>query len=133
VQQRTAGGAAQVARAVAGNQRLAEAPGLVAMMPASHAAEGRQSDPTTRIIQHRLLATLTFLSLQPRTNQDQDVAKKVQTRCCAHALTKCNYDNKPAIAQLVEHLTVDICSDQMVPGSIPGGRTFFTARTTRNI
>jgi hypothetical protein len=34
---------------------------------------------------------------------------------------------------LVEHLTVDICSDQMVPGSIPGGRTFFTARTTRNI
>ena len=31
---------------------------------------------------------------------------------------------KPAIAQLVEHLTVDLCSDQMVPGSIPGGRTF---------
>ena len=28
----------------------------------------------------------------------------------------------PAIAQLVEHLTVDACSDQMVPGSIPGGR-----------
>ena len=30
----------------------------------------------------------------------------------------------PAIAQLVEHLTVDTCSNQMVPGSIPGGRTF---------
>ena len=30
----------------------------------------------------------------------------------------------PAIAQLVEHLTVDRCSNQMVPGSIPGGRTF---------
>ena len=30
---------------------------------------------------------------------------------------------KPAIAQLVEHLTVDLCSDQMVPDSIPGGRT----------
>ena len=30
----------------------------------------------------------------------------------------------PAIAQLAEHLTVDICSNQMVPGSIPGGRTF---------
>ena len=30
----------------------------------------------------------------------------------------------PAIAQLVEHLTVDHCSNQMVPGSIPGGRTF---------
>jgi hypothetical protein len=31
--------------------------------------------------------------------------------------------NNPAIAQLVEHLTVDCCSNQMVPGSIPGGRT----------
>ena len=30
----------------------------------------------------------------------------------------------PAIAQLAEHLTVDTCSNQMVPGSIPGGRTF---------
>ena len=28
----------------------------------------------------------------------------------------------PAIAQLVEHLTVDACSNRMVPGSIPGGR-----------
>ena len=32
--------------------------------------------------------------------------------------------SKPAIAQLVEHLTVECCSNQMVPGSIPGGRTF---------
>ena len=32
---------------------------------------------------------------------------------------------KPAIAQLVEHLTVDSCSNQMVPGSIPGGRISF--------
>ena len=30
--------------------------------------------------------------------------------------------DKPAIAQLVEHLTVECCSYQMVPGSIPGGR-----------
>ena len=30
--------------------------------------------------------------------------------------------NKPAIAQLLEHLTVECCSNQMVPGSIPGGR-----------
>jgi hypothetical protein len=30
----------------------------------------------------------------------------------------------PAIAQLAEHLTVDPRSDQMVPGSIPGGRIF---------
>ena len=28
----------------------------------------------------------------------------------------------PAIAQLVEHLAVECCSHQMVPGSIPGGR-----------
>ena len=28
----------------------------------------------------------------------------------------------PAIAQLVEHLTVEACRNQMVPGSIPGGR-----------
>ena len=32
----------------------------------------------------------------------------------------------PAIAQLIEHLTVDLCSNQMVPGSIPGGRIFGT-------
>ena len=29
-----------------------------------------------------------------------------------------------AIAQLAEHLTVDICSNQMVPGSIPGRQVF---------
>ena len=33
-------------------------------------------------------------------------------------------NDKLAIAQLVVHLTVDSCSDQMVPGSIPGGRIF---------
>ena len=33
-------------------------------------------------------------------------------------------ESMPAIAQLVEHLTVDSCSNQMVPGSIPGGRIF---------
>ena len=31
---------------------------------------------------------------------------------------------KPVIAQLVEHLTVDMRSHQMVPGSIPGVRIF---------
>ena len=30
----------------------------------------------------------------------------------------------PAIAQLAEHLTVDCCSKQMVPGAIPGGRMY---------
>ena len=33
----------------------------------------------------------------------------------------------PAIAQLVEHLTVKDCRNQMVPGSIPGGRTYHTS------
>ena len=33
------------------------------------------------------------------------------------------FPGKPGIVQLVEHLTVDTCSNQMVPGSIPGGRT----------
>ena len=32
--------------------------------------------------------------------------------------------HKPAIAQLVEHLTVETCSNQMVPGLIPGGRIY---------
>ena len=36
--------------------------------------------------------------------------------------------NRPAIAQLVEHLTVECCSNQMVPGSIPGGRIFIAQR-----
>ena len=37
---------------------------------------------------------------------------------------KCSrkHTGKPAIAQLVEHLTVELCSYQMVPGSIAGGR-----------
>ena len=30
----------------------------------------------------------------------------------------------PAIAQLVEHVLVDACSNQIVPGSITGGRIF---------
>ena len=38
---------------------------------------------------------------------------------------------KPAIAQLVEHLTVDSRSNQMVPGSIPGGRIFFRHMVAR--
>ena len=35
--------------------------------------------------------------------------------------------NRPAIAQLVEHLTVECCSYQMVPGSIPGGRILISS------
>ena len=40
-------------------------------------------------------------------------------------------DAKPAIAQLVEHLTVEFCSNQMVPGSIPGGRIFLASCDAR--
>ena len=41
---------------------------------------------------------------------------------------------KPAIAQLVEHLTVDCCRNQMVPGSIPGGRIWISlGQASRNI
>ena len=32
----------------------------------------------------------------------------------------------PAIAQLAEHLTVEACRNQMVPGSIPGRRICFS-------
>ena len=43
--------------------------------------------------------------------------------CCGDSMVGV----KPAIAQLVEHLTVDrACRDQMVPGSIPGGRSCLT-------
>ena len=38
---------------------------------------------------------------------------------------------KPAIAQLAEHLTVE-CSNQMVPGSIPGGRIMSCDQLARN-
>ena len=37
----------------------------------------------------------------------------------------------PAIAQLVEHLTVEHRSDQMVPASIPGGRRCVSKRSLR--
>ena len=38
---------------------------------------------------------------------------------------------RPAIAQLVEHLTVELCSYQMVPGSIPGDRIPIHPRRVR--
>ena len=31
---------------------------------------------------------------------------------------------RPVIAQLAEHLTVEVCRCQMVPGSIPGDRIY---------
>jgi hypothetical protein len=38
--------------------------------------------------------------------------------------------DKPAVAELVKHLTVECCSNQMVPGSIPGGRILGCARAS---
>ena len=34
---------------------------------------------------------------------------------------------------MVEHLTVDSCSNQMVPGSIPGGRIYTRYRNATNL
>ena len=39
---------------------------------------------------------------------------------------RCAAQPTPAIAQLVEHLTVEWCRHQVVPGSIPGRRTFLS-------
>ena len=47
--------------------------------------------------------------------------RRSQSSCRARRCINASL-SPPAIAQLVEHLTVDACSDQMVPGSIPGGR-----------
>ena len=77
----------------------------------------------TQFVQPRLLATLVFPSMQTRTDQNNKT-HKVQHCCRIHQVAKWNSKGKPAIAQLVEHLNAGICSDQMVPGSIPGGRTF---------
>ena len=44
--------------------------------------------------------------------------------CCIAPFVLC----KPSIAQWVEHLTVEICSNQMVPGSIPGRRIYVKHR-----
>ena len=58
---------------------------------------------------------LVWVVLWPRLPADPQPSRQ----CTAGA-------NKPAIAQLVEHLTVECCSNQMVPGSIPGGRIYRT-------
>ena len=53
--------------------------------------------------------------------QSMSLAVEAWTTLSTYALHWLSH--KPAIAQLVEHLTVETCSNQMVPGSIPGGRT----------
>ena len=66
---------------------------------------------------HRVEFCATLLRCKSNPNSD---AIPMQPSTCAGLQTY------PAIAQLVEHLTVECCSYQMVPGSIPGGRTFAT-------
>jgi hypothetical protein len=55
----------------------------------------------------------------------------LQTTFRLNRLTHVRSKTNPAIAQLAEHLTVEISSDQMVPGSIPGGRTLCPPLQTR--
>ena len=52
------------------------------------------------------------------------------TGCCALQTSSCQLlfsQDKPAVAQLVEHLAVDLCSDQMLAGSIPVAGDFLRA------
>ena len=52
------------------------------------------------------------------------VFDEISGNACREGSSTCDASSKPAIAQLVEHLTVDCCSHQMVTGSIPVGRIF---------
>ena len=61
---------------------------------------------------------------QQQLAQEQGEARRAYLTQKQFAEIHGSIDAKPAIAQLVEHLTVECCSNQMVPGSIPGGRTF---------
>ena len=58
-------------------------------------------------------------SMHARTSQYEQ-SKEGQ----AKQVAKCDSTNRPAVAQLVAHLTANICSDHMVTDSIPGGRLF---------
>ena len=70
---------------------------------------------------HRVLSP--FASLLENKN-DERVKYRNNRRRSEQNNDARSVASKPAIAQLVEHLTVDSCSNQMVPGSIPGGRIF---------
>ena len=56
-----------------------------------------------------------------RQRRDKECSPFCRSKIIPHDF----YEVIPAIAQLVEHLTVECCSNQMVPGSIPGGRIWF--------
>jgi len=59
-------------------------------------------------------SNIGFSSMQMQTRTDQmNKTNKVQHYCRIHQVAKWNSKNKPAIAQLVENLTVDVCSDEM--------------------
>ena len=72
-----------------------------------------------------LAMTMDTLGFEPRAFRMRsgcDTTTPCARACCTPAVPT------PAIAQLVEHLTVEPCSNQMVPGSIPGMRTLFVVR-----
>ena len=59
------------------------------------------------------------LGIEPRASRmlsGCDTTTPCARACCTPAVPN------PATAQLVEHLAVEPCNNQMVPGSIPGGR-----------
>ena len=72
-------------------------------------------------------------SVAERLTADQQVPGSSPDAGAARAAVSCisiggaQEPFKPAVAQLVEHLTVDVCSYQMVPGSTPGGRIWLGA------
>ena len=54
------------------------------------------------------------------------IQRETSITCLWRDILKHCASPSPAIAQLLEHPTVELCSNQMVPGSIPGGRIFGT-------
>ena len=74
-------------------------------------------------------ATEVFIAMCPGCFLNRLIELMILHRHFVDLYIKMNcHDPRPAIAQLVEHLTVDLCSNQMVPGSIPGGRIHARSR-----
>ena len=65
---------------------------------------------------HGRLAALRLLGWEKVAIDKQDYANEAEEHADLIA------DNK--IAELAEHLTIELCRHQMVPGSIPGDRRF---------
>ena len=72
-------------------------------------------DPRSRLDRRRMGSMLQAASPSPVASGPSRILRLPPLLAKYHTI-------KPAIAQLVEHLTVECCGNQMVPGSIPGGR-----------